>query len=217
MSNVKICGLSREEDITAVNHALPDYIGFVFAAASRRQVTPDQAYKLRTGGYGNPPLHPNIKTVGVFVNEKVEVIIDLYKNGVIDMVQLHGDEDAGYIARLREQSGGKTPPLQIIKAVGVGDKMPSLQSIGEPDYILFDTLSEQRGGTGTSFDWNVLKNYKGLPCFLAGGLTSANAAEAITLLSPFCVDVSGGVETDGVKDAEKICEFVDLVRGIKFA
>jgi len=198
MSRVKICGLSRMEDITAVNDALPNYIGFVFAP-SRRRVDEHTAAILKEH------LDTRIQVVGIFVNEKVEVAADLFSNGIIDLVQLHGDEDDGYIKQLKNACG-----CPVIKAIGIGNKLPHLPD--EPDYLLFDTLSEQRGGTGRVFDWGVLENYSGMPFFLAGGLTVANVSKAITLLSPFCVDVSGGVETDGVKDAKKIENFVNTVR-----
>jgi len=198
MSKVKICGMSRMEDIAAVNNALPDYIGFVFAR-SRRQIGE------RTAAMLKEQLDTRIIAVGVFVNEKVEAIANLHRNGIIDMVQLHGDEDAGYIARLKDYCG-----CLVIKAIGVDSELPPLPD--KPDYLLFDKLSEQRGGSGKVFDWGVLTEFNGLPYFLAGGLTAANVTNAISLLSPFCVDVSGGVETDGIKDANKIYEFVRLVR-----
>ena len=198
MSKVKICGLSRMEDIIAVNKALPDYIGFVFAP-SRRQVDERTAAALKER------LDTRITAVGVFVNEKAEIAANLYRGGVIDMVQLHGGEDSDYVARLKDLCG-----CPVIKAIGIGHVLPLLTD--KPDYLLFDTLSEQRGGTGKAFNWGVLSGFNGLPYFLAGGLTAANVTEAITLLSPFCVDVSGGVETDGLKDARKINEFVRLVK-----
>jgi len=198
MSKVKICGLSRMEDITVVNDALPDYIGFVFAKSRRR-------IDERTASMLKEQLDTRIKAVGVFVNEKSEVITGLYRNGVIDLAQLHGDEDARYIARLKDCCD-----CPIIKAVGVGNELPPLPN--DPDYLLFDTLSEQRGGTGKVFNWSVLKDSNCLPYFLAGGLTASNVVEAIALLSPFCVDVSGGVETNGLKDTCKIKEFIKLVK-----
>lgn len=200
MSRVKICGLSRKEDIDAVNRVLPDYIGFVFAE-SRRRVDADTAAKLKAR------LDDRIKVVGVFVNQGVEYIAELHRKGIIDLAQLHGDEDDVYIRRLREECG-----CEIIKAVGVGKALPV--SLPEnPDYLLFDAASVVRGGSGKTFDWNILQGYKGLPYFLAGGLTLANVGEAVNLLEPFGVDVSSGVETDGLKDREKIDRFVRLVKG----
>ena len=199
MTKVKICGLSRKEDTDAVNRALPDFVGFVFAP-SRRRVDIETAAMLKE------KLDKRIEAVGVFVNEDIRNIIQMHKNGIIDLAQLHGDEDSGYIRRLKESCG-----CRVIKAVGVGDTLPPLPK--EPDYLLFDALSSQRGGIGKVFDWNILKNYHGLPYFLAGGLDVDNVSGAISALSPFCIDVSSGVETNGLKDGKKIESFVRLVRG----
>jgi phosphoribosylanthranilate isomerase len=198
MSKVKICGLSRAEDIAIVNRVLPDYIGFVFAP-SKRWVNTETAVALKG------QLDPQIGTVGVFVNEDMYTVMELYTRGVIDLVQLHGSEDDEYMRRLKELCG-----CPVIKAVGVGDMMPPLPA--QADYLLFDTLSARRGGSGKPFDWNTLTKYQGAPYFLAGGLSPGNVSDAIRRLSPFCVDVSSGVETDGVKDAEKIEGFVRSVR-----
>ncbi|MCL1794447.1 MAG: phosphoribosylanthranilate isomerase [Oscillospiraceae bacterium] len=200
MSKVKICGLSREEDVEAVNRVLPDFIGFVFAPSRRR-------VDIRTAVLLREKLDMRIGTVGVFVNEDIDAVTEIYQNGIIDLAQLHGDEDDEYIKRLKANCG-----CSVIKVVGIGDVLPSLP-VG-PDYLLFDALSEQRGGMGRSFDWNVLEEYCGLPFFLSGGLSAANVAASIHMLNPFCVDVSSGVETDGIKDADKIKKFVDTVRGI---
>lgn len=198
MSRVKICGLRRVEDIEAVNRALPDFAGFVFAD-SRRQVSARRAAELRE------KLDERIKAVGVFVNQEMETITGLCRDRVIDLIQLHGDEDREYILRLREKSG-----CPVIKTVSIGDTPPIIPE--GPDYLLFDTASELRGGAGRVFDWGLLADYKGPPYFLAGGLTLENTGEAIGRLSPFCVDVSSGVETGGWKDSEKIDSFVRLVR-----
>ena len=208
MTKVKICGLTRPEDITAVNQTLPDYIGFVFAP-SKRKLTPQAASALKE------KLDPSIKIVGVFVNESIEVITEIQKTGIIDMVQLHGEEDDEYITKLKTIC-----KCQVIKSIGI-KSTKNTKSIIEPtlvdlpkiaDYLLFDTLSPQRGGTGEPFDWQILKSHKGLPYFLAGGLRPENVKEAITLLDPYSVDVSSGVETNAVKDAIKIEEFIQIVR-----
>jgi phosphoribosylanthranilate isomerase len=199
MSKVKICGLSREQDIDAVNRVLPDFIGFVFAT-SRRRVDIKAAAMLKD------KLDPRIEAVGVFVNEDMGAVIQMYKEGIIDLVQLHGDEGGEYIKRLKAACG-----CPVIKAISIGATMPTLPA--EADYYLFDTLSAQRGGTGKAFDWDILREYRGLPFFLAGGLTHDNVSIAVSSLSPYCIDVSSGVETEGVKDAKKIEAFVGLVRG----
>jgi len=200
MSKVKICGLSREENIEAVNRVLPDFIGFVFAPSRRR-------VDIRTAALLREKLDMRIWTVGVFVNDDINAVTEIYQNGIIDLVQLHGDEDSGYIKRLKAKCG-----CPVIKAVVIGDVLPSLPV--EPDYLLFDTLSEQRGGIGRTFNWGVLKGYRGLPFCLSGGLSATNVAASIHMLNPFCVDVSSGVETDGIKDTDKIEKFVCTVRGI---
>ena len=199
MTKIKICGLSRTEDIEAVNRLLPDFIGFVFAE-SRRKVD------MKTAALLKQNLDSRIKAVGVFVNENIDTIMKLCQDEIIDIVQLHGDEDDEYIMRLKANCN-----CRVIKAVGIGDTLPTLPKT--PDCLLFDTLSVQRGGVGKTFDWNILKDYTGLPYFLAGGLSPDNVAEAIQLLAPFCVDVSSGVETNGIKDTEKMEQFVRSVMG----
>ena len=198
MSKIKICGLRRIEDIEAVNHALPDYIGFVFAQSRRR-------VDIKTAAMLKEKLDIGIKAVGVFVNEDISAISEIVQSGIIDLIQLHGDEDDLYIERLKEICD-----CPVIKAVGVGGTLPLLPKAA--DYLLFDTISTQRGGVGKAFDWNILNEYHNMPYFLAGGLSTENVSEALSQLLPFCVDVSSGVETDGFKDPEKINEFVQLVR-----
>lgn len=198
MSKVKICGLRRMEDIEAANRCKPDYVGFVFAK-SRRQVDVGTATRLRIA------LDKDITAVGVFVNQEPIFIADLVKCGIIDIAQLHGEEDEAYIQTLRSLC-----PCPIIKALGVGDTIPPVPE--DVDYALFDTLSTQRGGTGERFQWNILNNYNRKKYFLAGGLNCSNVTEAMNELSPYCLDVSSGVETDGFKDSEKMQCFVDIVR-----
>ena len=201
MSKIKICGLTRPEDVEAVNGALPDYVGFVFAP-SRRRVDENTAKALKNA------LDPRITAVGVFVNQDPGFIAGLVTAGVVDIAQLHGDENGAYIAELKKRCG-----CSVIKAVGVGG--PKLRRPGPAslaDYILFDTLSAQRGGAGTAFDWRLLQNYAGPPYFLAGGLTPDNIPEALRILNPYCLDVSSGAETGGLKDRAKINAIVSLAR-----
>ena len=198
MTKIKICGLTRTEDIEMVNEFLPDYIGFVFAK-SRRQVSAEQAKELKN------KLRPAIKAVGVFVNEKPENIAEIANQGIIDLIQIHGDEDAAYCAQLR-----KLTQAPIIKVVRV-EREDDLAGIEEfdCDYYLFDTLSSKEyGGTGKAFDHSILYNKEiKKPFFVAGGLNQDNVAAVIEVIKPFGVDTSGGVETDGIKDVNKIKEF----------
>ena len=199
MTKIKICGLTRTEDIEMVNEFLPDYIGFVFAK-SRRQVSAEQAKELKN------KLRPAIKAVGVFVNEKPENIAEIANQGIIDLIQIHGDEDAAYCAQLR-----KLTQAPIIKVVRV-EREDDLAGIEEfdCDYYLFDTLSSKEyGGTGQAFDHSLLYNKEiKKPFFVAGGLNQDNVAAVIEAIKPYGVDASGGVETDGIKDANKIIEFI---------
>lgn len=198
MTKIKICGLTRTEDIEMVNEFLPDYIGFVFAK-SRRQVSAEQAKELKN------KLRPAIKAVGVFVNEKPENIAEIANQGIIDLIQIHGDEDAAYCAQLR-----KLTQAPIIKVVRVEreDDFAGIEEF-DCDYYLFDTLSSKEyGGTGKAFDHSLLHNKEiKKPFFVAGGLNQDNVAAVIEVIKPFGVDTSGGVETDGIKDVNKIKEF----------
>lgn len=200
MTKIKICGLSRMEDIEAVNAAQPDYIGFVFAA-SKRQVDMATARTLKQA------LDPGIETVGVFVNHPVAEIIALAEQNIIDIIQLHGDEDEATVRLLQTQTG-----LPVIRAFRVKDQTDIRATAA--DYQLFDTYDpSQYGGSGAAFNWDLLVGVTG-DFFLAGGLNSSNIAAAIQQVRPYCVDLSSGVETDGVKDPDKIINIVDIIRKI---
>ena len=197
MTKIKLCGLSRPCDIEAANKLKPDYIGFVFAPKSRRYVTYKKAEELKS------LLSPDIEAVGVFVNEPSPNIATLLKKGIIDIAQLHGDEDEDYIAELRLLTD-KT----IIKAFRIktaNDIKIVEQSTAD------DILLDSGAGTGTVFDWDLLKSIQ-RPYFLAGGLDARNVASAIKTLHPYAVDVSSGIETAGVKDKTKMAAFVAAVR-----
>ncbi len=200
MTKIKICGLTRLADIEAVNAAKPDYIGFVFAK-SKRQVDRDTAKKLKAA------LDPGIKAVGVFVNHPVAEIIELANQGIIDLIQLHGDEDEATVRLLQEQSG-----LPVIRAFRL--KSPADIKDTAADYRLFDTFDPaQYGGSGATFNWALLDGVAG-DFFLAGGLNCGNIEAAIAQVHPYCVDLSSGVETDGVKDRDKIIEIVKMIKKI---
>lgn len=196
---IKICGLKRNEDIEYVNEALPDYIGFVFSK-SRRQVTLQQAYDLKRD------LNSRIKSVGVFVNEPQDMIAELAKNGIIDLAQLHGNEDNVYISKLREKTDGK---VKIIKAISISNEF-SIDQINEIDADFF-LLDNGSGGTGKAFDYSLIKNKLNDRIFLAGGINAGNIKNAVSL-NPYCIDVSSGAESDGIKDREKIIKLVRSIR-----
>lgn len=198
MTKIKICGLTRIADIEAVNTAKPDYIGFVFAK-SKRQVDRETARKLKAA------LAPDIKVVGVFVNHPIPEIIELANQGIIDLIQLHGDEDETTIRLLQDQTG-----LPVIRAMRISS--PADIHATAADYRLFDTYDpNQYGGSGAVFNWDLLNGVTG-DFFLAGGLNCGNIEAAIDQVHPYCVDLSSGVETDGVKDRDKIIEMVEMIR-----
>ena len=202
MSKIKICGLRSLEDIAAVNLYQPDFAGFVFSQ-SKRQVQIKQAALLKKN------LSKNILAIGVFVNEPVDTICSLTETGVIDWIQLHGDEDACYIAQIKEKTGSP-----VIKAIRVRRQADILQAQALPcDFLLFDTYHvKSYGGTGARFNWGIIPPRCTKPFFLAGGLNSDCIVQAVQTVFPYGVDVSSGVETNGKKDPEKIKEIIRFVR-----
>ena len=199
MTKIKLCGLSREEDIKAANILKPDFIGFIFAKKSKRFISRDKAMALKK------ILDPKILSVGVFVNEKPEVIAGYLEDKIIDIAQLHGNEDENYIKTLRKFMG--KPIIKAFQIRGEKNLQEAEKSIA--DYILLDYGS----GDGKIFDWSLIKNFN-RPYFLAGGLTPENVSEAIATLNPFAVDVSSGIEANGIKDTEKMKKFVNAVRSV---
>ena len=202
MARIKICGLSRPEDVEAVNAARPDYCGFVVNfPKSRRNVTPEQAARLRER------LSDGILPVGVFVDQPPEYVAELQNTGIIAVAQLHGREDEAYVTRLRELTGGK--PVWKAFRIRTPEDMAAAR-ISTADRVLLDNGT----GTGAAFDWTLIQNIR-RPWILAGGLTPERLPEAIRALRPWCVDLSSGVETDGKKDREKILAAVRAVRQIE--
>ena len=198
MTKIKLCGLTRPEDIAAANALKPEYIGFVFAPKSRRAVSREKAAELRA------QLSPEIQTVGVFVNEAPETVARLLNEDLLDIAQLHGQEDAAYIARLRSLT--PKPLWQAFRVEDAASLAAAARSTA--DMVLLDSGA---GGTGTVFNWKLLQGFP-RPYILAGGLDAANAADAVSCLHPDVVDVSSGIETAGRKDPAKMAAFVAAVR-----
>ncbi|MDO4475759.1 MAG: phosphoribosylanthranilate isomerase [Lachnospiraceae bacterium] len=240
---IKMCGLRRSEDVLAVNRCRPDLAGFILSPGFGRSITREQMQVLK------PLLHPTIRAVGVFVDEPLEHVAALLREGLIDIAQLHGQEDDAYIARLRSEIEGKTTDCRkedfgelgkrqeeggfeasaevsagavtgvdpenhslkrarIIKAFKIREKadLERAERSGA-DLVLLDSGT----GTGKTFDWSLVEGFE-RPFLLAGGLDPENVAEAIRQVKPFGVDVSSGIETDRVKDPEKMESFVRQVR-----
>lgn len=205
MTKVKICGIRRPQDVEMINHLKPDYAGFVFAK-SKRQVQEDEALRLRE------QMRPEIPAVGVFVQEDIERIVRLCRMGTIQMIQLHGGEDEAYIQRLHME----VPEVPVIKAVRVKSGEQILEEEMLPcEYLLLDTyVRGVYGGSGQQFDKRLIPALQ-KPFFLAGGLDGANVQENIRICHPYAVDVSSAVETDGVKDFDKMEHFIRMARGIE--
>ena len=192
MTKVKICGLSTKEAVETAVSAGADYIGFVFAP-SKRQVTVEQAIELAKF------IPANVKKVGVFVSPNRTELLEAIEKVGLDLVQVHGQ----VVDKLFENL-----PCGSIQAVQVdeGGHVPNSQA----DYLLFDAPV---AGSGQTFDWGRLDTTElAQPFFIAGGLNEDNVARAIQHFSPFAVDVSSGVETDGQKDHEKIRRFIERVK-----
>ena len=223
---VKMCGISKVETIPAVVEAKPDYMGLVFAP-SKRQVTVDQAKTLveelhkqyasrynSGAGQSNDDVEQSnndeIKTVGVFVNETLENLVTIAKEINLDAVQLHGDEDEAFIQSLKERTN-----VEVWKAVQIRSAADAEAWIdSSADMLLFDAYhKDDRGGTGEVFDWSCLDEFE-RPFMLAGGIDSTNVARAIRTVRPYGIDISSGIETEGVKDDEKIKAFTNIVRTI---
>ena len=222
---VKMCGISKGETIPAIVDAKPDYMGLVFAP-SKRQVTVDQAktlveelhkqyanrYNRDAEQYSNQTLiHQEfIKTVGIFVNETLDNLVTIATEVNLDAVQLHGDEDEAFIQSLKERTN-----VEVWKAVQIRSAVDAEAWIdSSADMLLFDAYhKDERGGTGEVFDWSCLDEFE-RPFMLAGGIDSTNVARAIRTVRPYGIDISSGIETDGVKDDEKIKAFTNIVRTI---
>ncbi len=209
MVKIKICGMRRSEDIEMANRYKPDYIGFVFAD-SPRKVSYDQAKEL------SELLSDEIVPVGVFVNEHMKLIVDLFKDGIIEMAQLHGDEDEKYIRNLKDKSIEETgKQIPVINAIEIKDGADYNDELlkwrdSASDYFILDSGK----GSGKTFDWSLIDKESEFfknSIFLAGGLNSENLALAIEEFNPFAVDLSSSVETDGFKDEEKIKEIIEIM------
>lgn len=214
---IKFCGLFRECDIDYANALKPDFIGFIFAEHSKRFVDFTIAKHLKSR------LDFGIKAVGVFVDSPVERVCEALSEGIIDVVQLHGNENSAYISVLKacmqSDLGAESP---IIKAIQVSDSHSFAQSLESSaqsgaDFILLDSPN---AGSGKAFDWNALaQNLQSQDFarefqtrfFLAGGVNVENIQSAIAL-KPFCIDISSGIESNGVKDFAKMQTIINAIR-----
>lgn len=201
MTKIKICGLIRERDVDYVNQYLPDYAGFILNfPRSHRNLSLEKAQSLVR------LLNPGIQAVGVVVNQPLERAIDLLNQGFLDALQLHGSEDEAYIQALKTATG-----RQVWKAFQIKDQA-DLDAARRccADQIILDSGQ----GSGETFDWTLLQNFP-RPFFLAGGLGPQNVVRAVKQLHPYGIDLSSGIETNGVKDKGKLSSVIASVRRIK--
>ena len=242
MTRIKLCGLTRIQDIEIANKLKPEYIGFIFWDRSSRNVSAIQAARLKG------KLDSEIKTVGVFVNAPAEQVISYYNVGIIDIAQLHGNENEEYIKKLHDAG------LTVIKAfkmkkAGENINLAGNGNIETPEKPTGDVITEipekptgnaitetsekstddviteavkssadyimfdPGKGEGATFNWQLIKGIK-REFFLAGGLTPENIEKAVETVQPFAVDVSSGIETDGHKDPDKMSAFVKSTRAL---
>lgn len=199
MTKIKICGLFRQEDISYVNQAKPDFIGFILNfPKSHRNLSKEQALSFKQ------QLDPSILSVGVFVNAEPKFIETCITEQIIDIVQLHGEENEEYLFNLRTL----LPNTEIWKAFCIRNKADiSYAKNSSADRILLDNGY----GTGTSFDWSLISTFE-KPMILAGGLIPENISEAIHCYHPWAIDISSGVETNHVKDYSKIVAAISATK-----
>lgn len=200
MTKIKLCGIRRKEDIEIINKTDISYIGFIFYKNSFRYIDINKAKSLKK------LLNPKIKVCGVFVNEDMEKILNIVKNNIIDIIQLHGNEDNNYIEKLKEKSKKK-----IIKAFEINNERDIEKALNsKADFIMFDAGK----GSGKTFDWNLIKgvqrNY-----FLAGGINLENINKAFNIIKPYAIDLSSSIESNGFKDENKIKNILERV-GISY-
>jgi phosphoribosylanthranilate isomerase len=214
---IKICGITTAPPLNAACESGADFIGFVFVQSSPRYIAPRAASELSR-------LTPTgVKNVGLFVNPTDSDLDDALSQTMLDMIQLHGDEDPSRVIEIKNRTH-----MPIIKAIGIHDEKDMQKAYSYEDvvdYLLFDYKNPitnhqlpaaPYGGTGKSFDWSLLKDKNfSKPWMLSGGLNKNNIKEAIRILSPQAVDISSGVEIKkGIKDIEMIKEFVSIIKNI---
>lgn len=205
MASVKICGLTTPEALAAAAPA--DFAGFVFYPKSLRALTAATAAPLAVGA------SPRLKKVGLFVDPDNALLEQVLSSVKLDMIQLHGNENPDRVRDVGARAG--LPVMKAIRVAAAADiqKARAYESVAQ--WLLFDAKVEgQQGGTGKTFDWNLLKGFHSpLPWMLSGGLNAANIGSALSVLSPTAVDVSSGVETSpGRKDPTLIREFIEIVK-----
>lgn len=200
-TRIKICGLTRPQDLEAAIHLGADAVGFVFYPPSPRYLGLVQAKELAIR------VPPFVTRVGLFVNTEPQQVSDILAEVPLDLLQFHGEEDAGYCAQFG------LPYLKAARVRPGVDLLEFARTYASAQGILLDAWVEAYGGVGQSFDWSLIPSDLPVPMVLSGGLHVDNVGEAVMKIKPWAVDVSSGVESaKGIKDADKIAAFVTAVR-----
>lgn len=207
-TRVKICGLTKLEHARYASGAMVDFLGFIFCEKSKRYIEPPEAAAIISWLEGP-------QTVGVFVDQSIDDVNDIAEKTGVDLIQLHGSESPEYCDLIQKP---------VIKAFRIPPGMNQEQLfrliqpyIGHVSYFLFDTFDKSAlGGTGKSFNWEILKNFNpDVPFFLAGGISISNVKKAINEVKPFAIDVSSSLEKEpGIKDFEKMEAFFEEINSI---
>lgn len=200
-TRIKICGITRKEDLHSAVLLGADALGFVFYPPSPRNLSIHRAVELAR------LVPPFVTLVGLFVNADAAVVRGVVEAVPLQLLQFHGEEGAAYCSQFA---------LPYIKAARVQPSLDLLEyaaSFPEARGLLLDAYSEGYGGGGKTFDWELIPRILPLPLILSGGLDAGNVTAAVKAIRPWAVDVSSGVESArGIKDAEKIAEFIAGVR-----
>ncbi len=200
-TRIKICGITREEDLRSAALLGADALGLVFYPPSPRYLSAPRAAQLAR------LMPPFVTSVGLFVNEDARVVQSILKAVPLQLLQFHGEEDDGYCAQFG---------LPYIKAARVRpglDLLEYAESFPGACGLLLDAHVDSYGGAGKTFDWRLIPESLPLPLILSGGLHAGNVAAALAAVRPWAVDVSSGVESaGGIKDAKLIAEFIAGVR-----
>ncbi len=203
-TRIKICGITREQDAAAAIAAGADALGLVFYAPSPRHVTPQRAAQLTAH------LPAFVTKVGLFVNESAETVRSVLAQVPLDLLQFHGDEGAAYCSQFGKawiKAARVKPGLDLLEYASAFATAPGASG------LLLDADATGYGGGGKTFDWSLIPASLPLPVILSGGLHPGNIAQAVRTVRPWAVDVSSGVEAvRGIKDAQKITEFIAGVR-----
>lgn len=205
MTRIKICGLTRRQDVLTVSASGTDAIGLVFYDKSPRHVTIEQAAQLAAA------IPPFVTLVGLFVNPFENEVREVLRHVPLDVLQFHGEEDPAFCAQFAR------PYLKAVRVKPGVDLVQCAARYKGAQALLLDAFVEgAHGGTGESFDWALIPQDLPLPVILSGGLHAGNVAEAIRQVRPYAVDVSSGVElAKGIKDAAKVAAFINEVNSVE--